>query len=70
MATIAYTQEIRQMTSEEKEEERSTYKEEIRKRYRRPLNELVNELGEGRGMYAVFLCGSSLTMSRHLPSRI
>jgi hypothetical protein len=49
MATIAYTQEITAMTPEEKEEERVTYKEEIRKRYRRPLNELVNEIGEGRG---------------------
>ncbi|RMD42630.1 hypothetical protein DV735_g2466, partial [Chaetothyriales sp. CBS 134920] len=28
------------------------YKEEIRHRARRPINELINEIGEGRGIYA------------------
>jgi hypothetical protein len=70
MATIAYTQEMTAMTPEEKEEERVTYKEEIRKRYRRPLNELVNEIGEGRGMYTHVLCRPSLTKYRNLPSWI
>lgn len=34
------------------EEGRWPTKEEMRKRYRRPLNETINELGEGRGIYA------------------
>ena len=28
---------------------RQDYKDEIRKRFRRPVNELINEVGEGRG---------------------
>lgn len=31
--------------------DKSAYKEEMRKRFRRPINEIVNEIGEGRGIY-------------------
>lgn len=33
------------------EEGRWPTKEELRKRFRRPLNETINELGEGRGKF-------------------
>jgi len=33
------------------DDERYLSKEEIRKRFRRPINETINELGEGRGIY-------------------
>lgn len=32
------------------EEDLYARKEEMRKRFRRPLNELINEIGEGRGI--------------------
>ncbi|KIX01529.1 uncharacterized protein Z518_09255 [Rhinocladiella mackenziei CBS 650.93] len=31
--------------------DRTAYKEEAKARYRRPINEVINELGEGRGIY-------------------
>ena len=33
------------------DEDRFAKKEEIRKRFRRPVNELINEIGEGRGRF-------------------
>lgn len=40
------------------EEDRFRDKTEIRNRFRRPVNELINEVGEGRGMF------SDLTLSK------
>jgi len=36
-------------SSDEPQIDRIAYKEEARTRFRRPLNEAINELGEGRG---------------------
>lgn len=36
--------------ADEPEIDRVAYKEEMRNRFRRPLNETINEIGEGRGM--------------------
>ena len=36
--------------STEPDMDKAAYKEEMRRRHRRPINELVNEIGEGRGM--------------------
>jgi len=33
------------------DEDKFVTKEELRKRFRRPVNEIINELGEGRGIY-------------------
>lgn len=49
MAVIAFTSKNLKITQEEAEEERLARKDEVRKRFRRPLNETVNEIGEGRG---------------------
>jgi len=34
-----------------RDEDKFATKEEIRKRFRRPVNEVINEIGEGRGIY-------------------
>jgi hypothetical protein len=35
-------------------EDKFATKEEVRRRFRRPVNELINEIGEGRGKYFLF----------------
>ena len=37
------------MSSTEPDMDATGYKEEMRRRFRRPINEVVNEIGEGRG---------------------
>jgi hypothetical protein len=32
-------------------EDKFVTKEEVRRRFRRPVNEMINEIGEGRGKY-------------------
>ena len=49
LGVMAFTADSIKGTPEEKDEQRQAKKEEIRKRFRRPLNEMVNEIGEGRG---------------------
>jgi hypothetical protein len=47
--------------SEDDEDLRKAKKDETRKRFRRPINELVNEIGEGRGEFAFLESVLSLT---------
>jgi hypothetical protein len=50
LGTIAYTGgTILGDRPSEPDMDKAAYKEEMRKRFRRPINELVNEIGEGRG---------------------
>ncbi|KAH0842186.1 hypothetical protein FOPE_07731 [Fonsecaea pedrosoi] len=50
MGVISYTgRSIFESSSDKAFDDRMTYKEEARARFRRPLNETINELGEGRG---------------------
>jgi hypothetical protein len=49
MAVLAYTGGIEFATGMTPEE-RQEYKEEHRRRFRRPYQEMVNQIGEGRGM--------------------
>ena len=49
IAVMAYTADTIVRTPDEAQAERQARKEEVRKRFRRPINELVNEVGEGRG---------------------
>ncbi|OAG45553.1 hypothetical protein AYO21_00189 [Fonsecaea monophora] len=52
MGVISYTgRSIFESSSDKAFDDRMTYKEEARARFRRPLNETINELGEGRGIY-------------------
>ncbi|EXJ88530.1 hypothetical protein A1O1_05460 [Capronia coronata CBS 617.96] len=52
LAAVSYTgHSIFQSASEESLSDRATYKEDSKARYRRPINETINELGEGRGIY-------------------
>lgn len=49
LGAMAFTANTIAKSSEEADEIRQARKDEIRKRFRRPINELVNEIGEGRG---------------------
>ena len=49
MAVAFYTSQSYISSQQEAEEQKFVRKDEIRKRFRRPLNETVNEIGEGRG---------------------
>ena len=50
LGTIAYTGgTVFGGRATEPEMDKAAYKEEIRRRFRRPVNEIVNEIGEGRG---------------------
>ena len=48
LAAVKYTGGLF-ATGSEPDEDRLARKDEARKRFRRPVNELINELGEGRG---------------------
>ena len=52
--------------------DRMAYKEEAKSRFRRPLNETINELGEGRGKICTksHAPSSWLTRLRHIRTRI
>ncbi|RMZ91870.1 hypothetical protein DV736_g912, partial [Chaetothyriales sp. CBS 134916] len=53
MGVVAYTGgSIFGARANEPQANNVEYKEELRRRSRRPINELVNEIGEGRGIYA------------------
>ena len=50
LAVVTYTgRSMFESSSDEPQIDRVAYKEEVRARFRRPLNETINELGEGRG---------------------
>ncbi|EHY59561.1 hypothetical protein HRR83_001162 [Exophiala dermatitidis] len=52
MAVASYTgRSVFESASDEPQLDRIGYKEEAKTRYRRPINETINELGEGRGIY-------------------
>jgi len=52
MSVISYTGHSMFESSGDKTfSDRLAYKEEAKSRFRRPLNETINELGEGRGIY-------------------
>jgi hypothetical protein len=50
MAAAAYTGDFMQRQTGNPHEDRFQSKTETRNRFRRPVNELINELGEGRGV--------------------
>jgi hypothetical protein len=50
------------------DEDKFVTKEEVRRRFRRPVNEMINEIGEGRGNSSVHSCTFEDRM-RHGPSR-
>jgi hypothetical protein len=50
MAVVSYTgSSMFEATSDSPQLDRAAYKEEAQARFRRPINETINELGEGRG---------------------
>ena len=50
LAVVTYTgRSMFESSSDEPQIDRVAYKEEAKARFRRPLNETINELGEGRG---------------------
>ena len=50
LGILAYSADaFQKQTAEEADEARQAKKDEVRKRFRRPVNELVNEIGKGRG---------------------
>lgn len=52
MGVISYTgRSIFESSGDEASFDRMAYKDEVKSRFRRPLNETINELGEGRGIY-------------------
>ncbi|EXJ77988.1 hypothetical protein A1O3_09147 [Capronia epimyces CBS 606.96] len=52
MAVASYTgRSVFESGEDEFQHDRIGYKEEAKARYRRPINETINELGEGRGIY-------------------
>lgn len=54
MAVASYTgRSVFESASDEPQHDRIAYKEEAKTRYRRPVNETINELGEGRGKMIV-----------------
>lgn len=73
MAVVSYTgNSMFESASDKPITDRVAQKEEAKNRFRRPLNETINELGEGRGEIDLRLRpNTSLTaMSRHLRTRI
>ena len=52
MAAATYTGNTLLSYKADREEDRYRDKTEIRNRFRRPVNELINEIGEGRGMFS------------------
>lgn len=51
-ATVGYTRlSFFESSSDEPSLDRLAQKEEAKTRYRRPINETINEIGEGRGIY-------------------
>jgi hypothetical protein len=51
MAVVSYTQgSVFGAPSDEPQLDRLAFKEDAKARFRRPANETINELGEGRGM--------------------
>lgn len=52
VAVVSFTgRSLFESASDEPQLDRFGYKEEAKTRYRRPINETINELGEGRGIY-------------------
>jgi len=52
MALVSYTgRSMFESSSDSPQKDRLAYKDEAKTRYRRPVNETINELGEGRGIY-------------------
>ena len=49
LGVMAFTGGTISQQSTEPDMDKAAYKEEMRRRHRRPINELVNEIGEGRG---------------------
>lgn len=50
LAVVSYTgRSIFESSSDSPQLDRLGHKEEAKTRYRRPINETINELGEGRG---------------------
>lgn len=50
MAVVSYTgRSMFESASDSPQMDRIAYKEEAKTRYRRPINETINEIGEGRG---------------------
>ncbi len=51
LAVVSYTgRSMFESSSDSPQLDRLAYKDEAKTRYRRPINETINELGEGRGM--------------------
>ena len=50
LAGVQYTGGYPFNTQHDPDEDKFIEKEELRKRFRRPVNEMINEIGEGRGM--------------------
>jgi hypothetical protein len=48
-SVVSYTGSSMFESSSDKHADQAARKEEAKSRYRRPLNETINELGEGRG---------------------
>jgi len=52
LAVVSYTgRSMFESSSDSPQLDRLAYKDEAKTRYRRPINETINELGEGRGIY-------------------
>lgn len=52
LAAASYTGNSMLSDTVDTETDRFLSKSEIRNRFRRPVNELINEIGEGRGMFS------------------
>jgi hypothetical protein len=50
LAAVAYTGDSMMTDVTDPEKDRRLSKTEIRHRFQRPVHELINEIGEGRGM--------------------
>jgi len=63
LAALKYTGVTLFRDSGVTEDERHASKEELRKRFRRPVNETINELGEGRGMLTCWGVAAAMLFS-------
>ena len=71
LAGVQYTGGYPFNTQQDPNEDKFTEKEELRKRFRRPVNEMINEIGEGRGMcHTVMGMYFVLNFLRHIRSRL
>lgn len=50
LAAVAYTGDSMMTNVTDPEKDRRLSKTEVRRRFQRPVHELINEIGEGRGM--------------------